>query len=58
MAARLHVKTSVINEFAIKHTGASMVLHSAYQLRTPNNPPINTGWRDKAAPAGYAKRWA
>jgi len=22
------------------------------------NPSINTDWRDKAAPAGYVKRWA
>ena len=22
------------------------------------NPFINTDWRDKAAPAGYVKRWA
>jgi hypothetical protein len=27
-----------------------------YQIATPN-PSINTDWRDKAAPAGYVKRY-
>ena len=27
-------------------------------IAASSNPSINTDWRDKAAPAGYVKRWA
>ena len=26
-------------------------------ITMPPNPSINTDWRDKAAPAGYVRRW-